>query len=131
MSRRKRKAPSKTKPRAQSGSQAFNEGATDTTPPKPVLTSLGANRPARIVDALRNIEGRRTILLLAAATLAMSCTIFPDLNVWPLAYVCLVPWLVCVCTAEKARFLYFVSYLLGLGFFLVNVRWLSVVTWEG
>lgn len=91
----------------------------------------GVNRPARIVDALRSIESRRTILLLMSATLAMSCTIFPDLSFWPLAYVCLVPWLVCVCTAAKARFFYFASYFLGFGFFWINLRWLSATTWEG
>jgi len=99
--------------------------------PKGGLTSQSAHRPARVVDALRSIESRRTILLLMAATLAMSITIFPDLNFWPLAYVCLVPWLVCVCTAAKARFLYFASYLLGLGFFLINLWWLSATTVEG
>jgi len=134
MSRRRRKPSAEKKPHVRSGVQlrpSGDEGAADTTAPKPVLTSQGPNQPARIVDALRNIEGRRTILLLAAATLAMSSTIFPDLNFWPLAYVCLVPWLVCVCTAAKARFVYFVSYLLGLGFFLINIRWLSVTTLEG
>ncbi|MFQ5412584.1 MAG: apolipoprotein N-acyltransferase, partial [Phycisphaerae bacterium] len=91
----------------------------------------GSRGLVRLVDPLGMIERRRTILLLAAVSLALCCLIFPDIGWWPLSYFCLVPWLICVCTTAKARFLYFVSYLLGLGYFLINIRWMCPVTPPG
>ncbi|MCZ6699258.1 MAG: apolipoprotein N-acyltransferase [Planctomycetota bacterium] len=70
-------------------------------------------------------------VLLTALTLIMCCLIFPPANWWPLAFICLVPWLVTVATMMRARFVYFVSYLLGLGYFLVNLHWMGPVTVPG
>ena len=75
-----------------------------------------------------SIERRRSGLILTAVTLAAYCLIFPPAGWWPLAYVCLVPWLVCVCTHRRARFVYFISYLLGLGHYLITIRWMAPVT---
>lgn len=56
---------------------------------------------------------------------------FPPAAWWWLAYAALVPWLVCVCTAKRSRFVYLISFLFGLGFFLINVSWLFSVTPPG
>ncbi len=88
-------------------------------------------RPGRLVGALQKIESRLSILLLTAGTLFASYLMFPDVGWSWLSYVCLVPWLVCVCTARRSRFLYFASWLLGLAYFLVNIRWMIPVTVPG
>jgi apolipoprotein N-acyltransferase len=56
---------------------------------------------------------------------------FPPVNWWLLAYVALVPWLVCVCTAKRSRLVYLISFLFGVGFFHINVSWLYAVTPPG
>ena len=71
------------------------------------------------------------MLVLTGLSLAACCLVFPPIGWWWLGYVCLVPWLICVCTAEKSRFVYFVSLLLGLGFFLINCQWMIQVTLPG
>ncbi len=101
-------------------------------PPGEALPTGGDLRQAaRVVGPLAGIERRTPILLLTALSLALCCLIFPGVGWWPLAYVCLVPWLVCVCTAARARFMYAASYVFGLGFFLVNIYWMQYVTWPG
>ncbi len=87
--------------------------------------------PARLVGAQPKIQGLVAVLLLVGLSLVACCLIFPPVGCWWLGYVCLVPWLVAVCTARKARFIYFASFLLGLGYFLVNVHWLYPVTPPG
>lgn len=83
------------------------------------------------MTGLGAIQSRKAILLLTLASLGMTILIFPRLNVWPIAYVCLVPWLLCVCRGGSSRFLYFISYLFGVAYFAINVYWLMPVTMEG
>ena len=68
---------------------------------------------------------------LAAITLCLQSLIFAPHAAWPLAYVCLVPWVVSVCAGSRARTVYLLSYLLGAAFFLVNMRWLRFSTFPG
>ena len=70
-------------------------------------------------------------LLLVLATLSMLVVIFAPIDFWPLAYVCLVPWLVVVGADESPRRVYWFSYLLGVLFFSVATHWLFIVTVEG
>jgi apolipoprotein N-acyltransferase len=70
-------------------------------------------------------------VLLLALSLLLQSLIFPPIDVWPLAFVCLVPWFLVIATGRNASAAYWVSYLLGLAFFLVNLRWLALVTVEG
>lgn len=74
---------------------------------------------------------RWPVLALAAVALCMQCVIFAPYAVWPLAYVCLVPWLVATVASRRPRMVYLASYLLGLGFFLINLRWLRFSTEPG
>lgn len=103
------------------------------TSPSPVTIAAGERfrAPARLVGAQSKIESGRALLLLTALSLLLCCLIFPDVGWWPLAYVALVPWLVAVCTARRAKLVYFTSLLLGLGYFLINIRWLIPVTLPG
>lgn len=89
------------------------------------------DRRGTLVAGLGAIQSKKAIFLLSLMTLGMTVLIFPRFNAWPVAYVCLVPWLLCVCRAGSSRFLYFVSYLLGVAYFAINARWLMPVTMEG
>ncbi len=107
-------------------------GRRGATPPGEALPAGGdPRRAARLVAPLSNIERRTPILLLTALSLGICCLIYPGVGWWPLAYVSMVPWLVCVCTAARARFMYVASYFFGLGVFLVNIYWMQYVTWPG
>jgi len=70
-------------------------------------------------------------LLLVALSLACQVLIFPPTNWWPLAYVCFVPWLVMIGAAERPRRVYLTSYILGISFFAISMRWLYIVTIPG
>lgn len=99
----------------------------------PVKAALGGRfrAAARLVGAQPKIQGRWPVFALTGLSLLASCLMFPSVNWWPLAYVALVPWLVCVCTARRSRLVYLVSFLFGLGFFHINVSWLFAVTPPG
>jgi apolipoprotein N-acyltransferase len=56
---------------------------------------------------------------------------FPPLNWSFLGFAALVPWLVAVSCARRPRPVYVFSYLLGVLFFLVNIRWMCPVTIPG
>lgn len=70
-------------------------------------------------------------MLLTLATLGMTILIFPRFTWWPVAYICLVPWLLCVCRGGSSKFVYFISYLFGVAYFAINVYWLEPVTLPG
>jgi apolipoprotein N-acyltransferase len=70
-------------------------------------------------------------IALLGLSLLMQSLIFPPLDLWPLAFVCLVPWFVVIASGRNATTAYVVSYLLGLAFFLINLSWLGPVTVEG
>ncbi|MBN1488905.1 MAG: apolipoprotein N-acyltransferase [Phycisphaerae bacterium] len=77
------------------------------------------------------IKRRWPVFALVAATLALQSLIHAPYAVWPLAYVCLVPWLIVVAAARRPGTVYLASYLLGAAFFLVNLRWLWYATGAG
>jgi len=91
-----------------------------------------APRAAAALSA-RGLELRthRAGLLLALATILLKSTIFAPISWWPLAFVCLVPWLLLVGTAERAPRVYAYSFLMALAFFLLNMRWLYPATGYG
>jgi apolipoprotein N-acyltransferase len=69
--------------------------------------------------------------LLSVATLALMSLIFAPIGIWPIAFVCLVPWLILVGGASRAPRVYFHSYVLALAFFLINMCWLYTATGWG
>jgi len=80
--------------------------------------------------ALR-ITSRWAPAALVLLSLALKSSIFAPLDFWPLAYVCLVPWLFVVRTSKRAGWTYLLSYLFGLSFYLLNMYWLCLVTPPG
>ncbi|MFQ5423701.1 MAG: apolipoprotein N-acyltransferase [Phycisphaerae bacterium] len=103
----------------------------DAAPAPDTMTSGPSWRPGRAIIGQVRIERRLPAVTLSGLTLAATCLIFPPVGWWPLAYVCLVPWFICICTVRRARFVYGVSYLLGLGYFLINCHWMAPVTPPG
>ncbi len=77
------------------------------------------------------IESHRTMALLVLATLTTLSLIFAPIGIWPLSFVCLVPWLFLVGGSSLAPRVYLHSYVLGLAFFLINMRWLYHATGLG
>jgi len=71
------------------------------------------------------IRSHALLLALGLATVALKSAIFAPVEVWPLAYVCLVPWVLGVGTAAAAPRVYAHAYVLGAVFFLLNLRWLA------
>jgi len=77
------------------------------------------------------------VLLCYALTLVLFSAIFPPLvawppsGLWPLAFVCLVPWAVATCRTRRAWLVHWLSFFFGWLFFLYNLRWLMPVTGLG
>ncbi len=79
----------------------------------------------------RDMHTHGPLLLLALATLFFKSLIFAPISIWPLAFVCLTPWLVLVGCASRAPRVYFYSVVLGAAFFLINMRWMYPATGWG
>jgi len=87
--------------------------------------------PSRLVGGGLVIESRWPTCVLAAMTFGMLSLIFAPIDAWPLAYVCLVPWLVAVTSARRTGWTYLASYLLGVAYWLLGIHWLYDVTPPG
>ena len=70
----------------------------------------------------------RWLLLLAGGSMLLQVLIYPPIDLWPLAYVCFVPWLLMVGASESAHRSYVMSYLMGVAFFSISMGWLFIVT---
>lgn len=116
--------------RNQRGSGA---GRKESGPPSPVKIASGERfrAPARLVGAQAKIGNVKAVFILTGLSLGASWLIFPDVGWWWLAYACLVPWLVCVCTAKRSVLVYFTSWLFGVGYFSFNIHWMIPVTLPG
>lgn len=121
-----------------SGPSEKNSARPSASPPDQYLDSAPLpstgrrfREPARLVGAQANIRTRLPVILLTGLSLLLLCLIFPPVAWWWLAYVSLVPWLFCVCTAARARLVYLMSFCFGLGFYLISIRWMIPVTPPG
>ncbi len=101
------------------------------TPSSDVALREPISPPARLVGGGLTIQSRWAVLLLCAGTFGLLSVIFPPANGWPLAYICLVPWLVAVTSARRRAWMFFTSYLMGLAFWIFNAFWLSPITPPG
>lgn len=108
--------------------KAYNSSVPAAPAATPIETLRGS---ARVLGGQVHISRWKPILLLALATLAATSLIFPPVDFWPVAYICLVPWFVSICASTRARPVYISSYFLGLLYFLIHVRWMIPVTLPG
>jgi apolipoprotein N-acyltransferase len=77
------------------------------------------------------IRTHARLLLFAFGTFLLKSLIFEPIALWPVSFVCLVPWLVMVASGERARPVYWYSVLMGFVYFLINARWLYHATGLG
>jgi len=97
----------------------------ETTPPQP--GEAGEPR-VRAIGGEWVISRRWAMLALAGLTGLALSLIFEPIGLWPLAYVCLVPWVTGVVCCQRRTWMFLTSYLLGVLFFLFNLHWLWQVT---
>ncbi len=71
------------------------------------------------------------IFVLCAVWLVLNCFINAPKGIWFLAYGSMVPWLMVVGGTAKARRVYFVSWLLGSVYHLIEIRWIGHSTEPG
>ncbi len=108
-------------------------------PPAPDQTpaSTPEEAAARVEQeaALRHLgfalQSHKSVILLALGTLLLKSLIFEPINIWPVSFICLVPWLLMMGWSHWAPRVYLYSYLMGLAFFLWNMRWLIPPTGLG
>lgn len=77
------------------------------------------------------INTHRAVAVLALLSVLLQSVIFAPLSVWPVAFVCMVPWLILTARTSQASRVYFYSYVLGLASFLINMRWMYAATGWG
>jgi apolipoprotein N-acyltransferase len=82
-----------------------------------------ASRPA--------VRGRLTAPLLAVLGVVLLSAAFAPLEIWPLAYVALVPWVLSLVVAPTRRWALLFGWASGLLFWAGNLYWLSWVTLVG
>ena len=89
-------------------------------------------QPAPIATPLPDL-GREAglVLSLYALTLVLLSWIFAPGGIWPLAFICLIPWTIATCHTRRAWLVHWLSFIFGWIFFLVNLRWLMPVTGLG
>ncbi len=87
--------------------------------------------PARLVGGSLTIESRWAVTVLGAMTFGLMSVIFTPIDLWLLAYVCLVPWLVGVVAARRVGWMLLSSYLMGVAFWIWNCFWLEPITPPG
>lgn len=95
--------------------------------------SARRDRPTGIasVDPGLCIARHRTLFTLVLVSLLLKSVVFAPASVWPLAFLCLVPWLVVVGASDHAPRVYFHSFVFGLLFALINMQWMRHATVPG
>lgn len=79
-----------------------------------------------LTDAI--VNKRWPLPVLAGLTGLLLSLIFAPNNIWPLAYVCLVPWLIGVVCSQRRFTMFVSSYIVGAIYFHFSLNWLWPVT---
>lgn len=82
-------------------------------------------------DAPSILDSHGAVLGLSLLSAGLQSLIFAPINIWPLAFVALVPWLIVIGGARRAPWVYFYSFIAGTAFFLLNMRWMYEATGLG
>jgi len=77
------------------------------------------------------ITTHRAVAVLALCSAVLQSVIFAPISIWPVGFVCMVPWLILTARTSQAPRVYFYSYMLGLASFLINMRWMYAATGWG
>jgi apolipoprotein N-acyltransferase len=81
-------------------------------------------------DFLRKatVSKRWPLPVLAAMSGLLLSLIFSPGNIWPLAHICLVPWLIGAVSSQRRATMFLTSYVLGILFFFFSLNWMWPVT---
>jgi len=93
--------------------------------------ALEAPRPPGPSASRLRLRRRLTAMLLGALTVTLLSVSFAPADVWPLAYVALVPWLGGLAVAPTRRWSLLSGWLTGLAFWAVSLYWLTWITLVG
>lgn len=93
-----------------------------TTPPSRAGTGAGASAPPSVRREAAVCAG------LTALSIGLLSLSFPPLGWWVLAFVGLVPWTIAICRCQHTWLSYWITYLAGGAFFLINLYWMYPVT---
>jgi apolipoprotein N-acyltransferase len=106
---------------------------TRTAAPRPKRQSKPASVAASLEPSHGGVTIHRHVSLIgfAALSLLLQTVIFAPIGLWPFAFVCLAPWLIMIGASRSAPRVYAYSFLMGLAFYLINMRWMIPATWEG
>ncbi len=72
-----------------------------------------------------------TITGLLGLSLLLQSLLPAPRDIWPLAYIAMVPWLIVIGGTSKPRWVYVSAWMLGFAFFLINMAWMEVPTGAG
>lgn len=95
------------------------------------IQEASTSRYPTAADLGLSTDRHLSVWLWALASLVLQSVIFAPVSWWPVAFVCMAPWLIFVVATTHAPRVYFYSYVLGLACFLVNMRWLYEATGWG
>jgi apolipoprotein N-acyltransferase len=90
-----------------------------------VATRPGVRRPGRLLERARAVAPARVELLLAVTSSALLILSFPNFDLWPLAWVALIPLLIAVCRRPQALPSFLLGWITGTLFFLGSCYWLT------
>lgn len=76
-------------------------------------------------------QSTKSVIILTLVTMALLTVIQEPLNVSFLAWFCLVPWVVATARAKQGLKVAWISYLLGVTYYVVNLWWLMPLTAGG
>lgn len=93
--------------------------------------TLSATDHINPLDFPSPIVRHRTIAAFALASALLQSLIFAPISIWPLAYICMAPWLILTAATTLAPRVYFYSFVLGVISFLINMRWMYAATGWG
>jgi len=89
--------------------------------------------PARapLVPAASLHREAAVLAVCCALTIGLFSLIFPPIDFWPAAMLCLVPWAAATCRVQRTWLIYWMSLAAGWAFFALNLNWLRPVTGLG
>jgi apolipoprotein N-acyltransferase len=90
-----------------------------------VANRPGVRRLDRLRERARAASPARVEVALAVASSALLILSFPDFNLWPLAWIALIPLLIAVCRRPQTARAFLLGWLTGTLFFFGSCYWLT------
>ncbi len=111
----------------------MDESTSQPVPPRPhdqTEASTGGLLSERVADIIsrgkKSRPGAFSTILLLLATLVLTWLSFPPVDLGPLAWICLVPFLQLVRLPQSTRWMYRCTYLIGFLYWLIELQWMRL-----